>query len=148
MNRLLQTALGALLATTASIAIASAPATVRVDYYHSGNADSEMFSLHQVVIEALPWPGNPGKPIDTVGLGHFLFQVEDPESGEVLFSRGYSSIFQEWQHTGEARDMNRTFHESLRFPKPDQAVLLRILKRDDTQQFVSAWTVRIDVTTC
>lgn len=145
MNRLLQTALGALLATTASIAIASAPATVRVDYYHSGNADSEMFSLHQVVIEPLPWPGNPGKPIDSVGLGHFLFQVEDPESGEVLFSRGYSSIFQEWQHTGEAREMNRTFHESLRFPKPDQAVLLRILKRDDTQQFVSAWTARIEV---
>ena len=65
-----------LLASVCTGAFAATPATVRVDYFHGGNADSEMFSLHQVVIEPLPWPGNPGKPIDTVGLGHFLFQVE------------------------------------------------------------------------
>ena len=39
--------------------------TLRVDYYHSGNALIEMFSLHQVVIEPLPWPGNPGQALDT-----------------------------------------------------------------------------------
>jgi hypothetical protein len=127
-----------------TVTIADTPQTVRVDYYHTGNADSEMFSLHQAVIEPLPWPGHPDKPIDTVGLGHFMFQVEDPESGQVLFSRGYSSIFQEWQHTGEARSMNRTFHESVRFPRPDKPVLLRISKRNEAQQFESIWTVDID----
>ena len=50
----------------------TAPPTVRVDYYHSGNAESEMFSLHQVVIEPLPWPGHPGKPLDTVRRGYFM----------------------------------------------------------------------------
>ena len=29
----------------------SAPQTVRVDYYHTGNADTETFSLHQVVVD-------------------------------------------------------------------------------------------------
>jgi hypothetical protein len=119
-------------------------ATVRVDYYHSGNADMEMFSLHQVVIEPLAWPGNPARAIDTVQRGHFMFQVEDADSGAVLYSRGFSSIFQEWQSTGEARRMNRTFHESVRFPKPQKPVLLRILKRDDKQEFQSAWTIDID----
>ncbi len=128
----------------ASILAAEQPATVRVDYYHGGNADSEMFSLHQVVLEPLPWPGNPDKMLDTTGRGHFRFQVEDPESGEVLYSRGYSSIFQEWQSTGEAREMNRSFHESVRFPKPDRPVRLRILKRNDAQGFDSAWTADID----
>ncbi|MEE4217073.1 MAG: M64 family metallopeptidase [Xanthomonadales bacterium] len=142
---ILRTASTLLLATVASIAAAQpAPATLRVDYYHSGDAESEMYSLHQVVIEPLPWPGNPDKAIDTLGRGHFLFQVEDPESGNVLYSRGYSSIFQEWQHTGEARVMNRTFHESVRFPMPDKPVLLRILKRNEQQEFQSAWTVDID----
>jgi hypothetical protein len=121
-----------------------APLTVRVDYYHGGNAETESFSLHQVVIEPLPWPGNPGKAIDTVQRGHFMMQVEDPESGTVLFSRGYSSIFQEWQYTGEARQMNRTFHESVRFPKPDRPVRLRILKRNAEQGFDSLWTADID----
>ena len=142
---ILKTASALLLATVCSIAAAQpTPATLRVDYYHGGNADSEMYSLHQVVIEPLPWPGNPDKPLDTLDRGHFLFQVEDPESGKVLYSRGYSSIFQEWQHTGEARTMNRTFHESVRFPMPDKPVLLRILKRNDKQEFESSWTVDID----
>lgn len=142
---ILKTAAGLLLAIVCSAAIAQpTPATLRVDYYHGGNADSEMYSLHQVVIEPLPWPGNPDKPIDTLDRGHFLFQVEDPESGKILYSRGYSSIFQEWQHTGEAGKMNRTFHESVRFPKPDKPVLLRILSRDESQEFNSAWTVEID----
>ncbi len=118
--------------------------TIRVDYYHSGNADMEMFSLHQVVIEPLPWPGNPNKALDTTQRGYFIFQVEDPESGEVLYSRGFSSIFQEWQSTGEARKMNRSFHESVRFPKPGKPVLLRIFKRNEAQGFDSIWTAEID----
>ena len=145
MKRIHKAIAGTLLTFLTGVAIAAAPSTVRVDYYHGGNAETEMFSLHQVVIEPLPWPGHPDKPIDTLGLGHFLFQVEDPESGEVLFSRGFSSIFQEWQHTGEAREMNRTFHESVRFPRPDRPVRLRILKRNDHQEFDSAWTADIDV---
>jgi hypothetical protein len=122
----------------------TAPATVRVDYYHSGNAGMEMFSLHQVVIEPLPWPGHPNKMLDTTRRGHFMYQVEDPENEEVLYSRGFSSIFQEWQSTGEARNMNRTFHESVRFPKPDKPVRLRILKRNSEQGFDSIWTADID----
>lgn len=127
-----------------TLQVSAAPQTVRVDYYHSGDADSEMFSLHQVVIEPLPWPGHPDKVIDSTRRGHFLFQVEDPASGQVLYSRGYSSIFQEWQHTGEAKRINRTFHESVRFPKPDKPVRLNILKRNAQQDFESIWTADID----
>ena len=126
-------------------AFAAQPAqTVRVDYFHSGNADTEMYSLHQVVIEPLPWPGDPAKAIDTLQRGHFLFQIENPESGEVLYSRGFSSIFQEWQSTAEAKDINRTFHESVRFPKPDMPVRLRILERNAAQEFEEVWNIDID----
>jgi hypothetical protein len=133
-----------LLVTSHAVLAVEQPATVRVDYYHGGNADFEMFSLHQVVVEPLPWPGNTDKPLDTTGRGYFMFQVEDPDSGKVLYSRGFSSIFQEWQSTGEAAAMNRSFHESVRFPKPDQPVRLRIFKRNDEQGFDSVWTADID----
>ena len=36
---------------------AEAPTTMRLDYFHTGNHDTEMFSLDEVVIEALPWTG-------------------------------------------------------------------------------------------
>ena len=49
---------------TCSVHAADTPATMRVDYFHSGNQSTEMFSLDQVVIEPLPWTGNMDQPID------------------------------------------------------------------------------------
>ena len=42
-------------ATLANAAHAAQPATVRVDYTHSGNALSDQFALQRVVIGPLPW---------------------------------------------------------------------------------------------
>ena len=47
-----------------------------------------------------------------------------------LYSRGFSSIYGEWETTAEARDVNRTFSESLRFPLPDRPVRIVVKKRD------------------
>ena len=43
---------------------ADAPHTMRLDYFHTGTATEERFSPDRVVIEPLPWPGNPDRPID------------------------------------------------------------------------------------
>ncbi len=42
-------------------------------------------------------------------------------SGKLLYSRGFGSLFSEWAQTDEAKTLNRTFSESLRFPRPDSA---------------------------
>ena len=46
-----------------------APLTMRLDYYHTGNAKEERFSVDRVVLEPLPWPGNPARPIDATTRG-------------------------------------------------------------------------------
>jgi len=46
----------------------AAPATMRLDYYHTGNSKQELFSFDRTVIEPLPWPGNPAKAIDDSNL--------------------------------------------------------------------------------
>ena len=99
----------------------AAPQTMRVDYYHTGNAKEERFSLDRIVIEPLPWPGNPARPIDDTNRGKYFFEVVDAASGAVLYSRGFSSIYGEWETTGEAKEIDRTFSESLRFPGARQA---------------------------
>ncbi|KAA3662427.1 MAG: peptidase M64, partial [Calditrichaeota bacterium] len=129
---------------SSAVTNASEPQTMRVDYYHTGNALTEIFSLHQVVIEPLPWPGNLSRTTDNTNRGLYLFEVVEPITNKVLFSRGYASIFGEWQHTGEAKRMHRTFHESVRFPNPEKPVRLRISKRDDANQFAAIWTQMID----
>ena len=121
----------------------AAPKTMRLDYYHSGNAKQEMFSLDRVVIEPLDWSGNPDKPIDRTNLGKYFFEVKD-QQGRVVYSRGFASIYGEWETTDEATKMNRTFHESLRFPAPAAAVRIVIRKRDARNEFQDVWTTEVD----
>ena len=121
----------------------AAPRTMRFDYYHSGNATQELFSVDRVVIEPLEWPGNREKAIDRTNLGKYLFEVTD-QAGRVLYSRGFASIYGEWETTDEAKALNRTFHESLRFPAPDTPVKVVIRKRDARNQFQQVWTADVD----
>jgi hypothetical protein len=123
---------------------AAAPASMRVDYYHTGNATEERFSLDRVVIEPLPWAGNPNRPIDDTNRGKYLFEIHDAVSGRLLYSRGFSSIYGEWETTGEAKTINRTFSESLRFPAPDAPVRIVVKKRDARNVFRDAWTLTVD----
>src|SRR5512143_3508399 len=128
------------LAVTAS----AAPRTMRVDYDHTGNATEERFSLDRVVLEPLEWPGNPARPIDDTNLGKYFFEVSDKAGGQVLYSRGFASIYGEWETTAEARERYRTFSESLRFPAPAAPVKIVVRKRDAKNVLRDVWTTIVD----
>ncbi|HJS74824.1 MAG TPA: IgA Peptidase M64 [Vicinamibacteria bacterium] len=125
-------------------ALLAVVSTMRLDYYHSGNASHEIFSLDRIVIEPLPWPGNPSSAIDETNLGKYLFEVVDRDSNRVVFSRGFASIYGEWETTEEAARANRTFHESLRFPAPSAPVQVVLKKRDSDNAFREVWTTLVD----
>lgn len=118
--------------------------TLRVDFYHTGDANQEIFSLDQVVIEPLAWPGSQEQTLDNLNRGKYRFIVQDKASNKVLFTRSFSSIYGEWETTNEAREIKRTFHESLRFPQPENRVKITIEKRDDKHQFQVVWQTQID----
>jgi len=124
-------------------ATAPAPRTMRVDYYHTGNATEERFSLDTVRIEG-EWPGRLDRVIDDTNLGRYLFEVRDRKTNRILYSRGFAGIYGEWETTDEAKNMNRTFSESVRFPAPDAPVQLLLKKRDPQNAFREVWSVVID----
>ena len=123
---------------------AFAAETMRVDYYHTGNDKEERFSLDRIVVEPLPWPGNPAQPVDRTNSGKYFFEVADAESGRVLYSRGFSSIYGEWETTAEAQQVNRTFSESLRFPAVERPARVVLRKRDAANAFRDIWSFTID----
>lgn len=117
---------------------------MRLDYYHTGDARQELFSVDRVVIEPLPWPGDPSKAIDDSNLGKYFFEVRDQKSKQVIYSRGFASIYGEWETTDEAKSLMRTFSESLRFPVPDGPVEITIRKRDQKNQWSDLWVTSIN----
>jgi hypothetical protein len=127
-----------------TLLLAAAVLTMRVDYYHSGNATQEHFSVDRVVVEPLAWPGDPAKAIDTTRRGKYWFEVVDEATKKVIFSRGFASMYGEWETTAEAKKMNRTFSESLRFPGVDKPARIVLKKRDAKNAFREIWATRVD----
>jgi hypothetical protein len=123
---------------------AAQPATIRLDYVHSGNALADQYALERVLVEPLPWPGDMDRPFDDTNRGNNRVEVADAKTGDLLYSRDFSTIFGEWKTTEEAGRMSRAFHESVRFPKPDRSVRVRILRRDERNAFSVAWSVDVD----
>jgi hypothetical protein len=118
--------------------------TMRVDYFHSGTKGEEKFSLDAVVTDG-PWPGSRTNLIDTLALGEFQFRVADLATGRLLFTRGYSTMFNEWQTTDEAAaGVWRTMSESLRFPYPKRPVQVTIARRDRNMVFHELFSCAID----
>src|SRR5258705_9682183 len=127
-----------------SVCAQAAPQTMRVDYFHTGDAKQELFSLDRVVIEPLPWPGDPNKTIDDTNLGKYFFEVRDQATKRVLYSRGFASIYGEWETTDEAQKIMRSFNESLRFPVPAAPVEIVLKKRDSKNNWSDIWTTTVD----
>ena len=145
MGSVMKLAVKCLVAAQASLlAFGAAPRTLRLDYYHTGTAASETFALDRAVVEPLPWPGNPAKALDTTNLGKYFFEVVDRATNKVLYSRGFCSIYGEWETTAEARGTARTFSESLRFPMPDAPVEVVLKKRDARNAFREVASFPVD----
>jgi hypothetical protein len=118
--------------------------TMRVDYFHTGGPKSgETVALDRVVNDG-PWAGSRSALVDRTDLGKYLFDVRDKASGAVLYSRGFASVYGEWETTPEARSAHRTFHESLRFPWPSRPVVVTLQKRQADNRFAAIWSTEID----
>jgi hypothetical protein len=117
---------------------------MRVDYYHTGTKGQETISLDKIYEEG-KWPGSQINLIDTLNLGEYLFKVIDIGTNMVIYSRGYSSMFNEWQTTDEANSgVFRTFSETVRFPHPRHKVQLTISRRDKRMIFHEIFSTVID----
>jgi hypothetical protein len=130
-------------AAGATGAPAESPRTLRVEYVHAGDASVETFALSRVIQEG-PWPGRLDRTVDETNLGKYLFEVRDRGTNRLLHSRGFASVYGEWETTGEAKEVRRAFTESLRFPEPAGPVQVILKKRDRRQVFREVFSFVVD----
>ncbi len=127
--------------------------TLRIDYNHTGNAAEEFVALDELWRQGI-WAGSRTNLIDDLELGVYYAKIYDEASGDLIWSKGFSSYFGEWQTTGPAAEgVLRTYHESVLAPLPKAPVQFALESRDQDgklQEFFRAtidpnsWTVRRD----
>ena len=109
-------------------------ATLRIDYYHTGNAEEEIVAIDRLYRQS-SWAGPLTRLIDGPPYGGYRVQAHDEKTGALLFSRGFDSYFGEYRTTASATaGTMKTYHESvlLPFPKQPLRVTLTAHRRDGT----------------
>lgn len=107
--------------------------TLRVDYIFSGDASRQDIALaHLYSIEG--WAGrrvNLDRP-PLQGNGQIVMRAleEDGTAGEVLYCTSFSTLFQEWLATDEAKQVRKAFENVFLLPMPDGKVRIDVTLTD------------------
>jgi len=116
---------------------------LRFDYLLTGNQTIAKVIQCEIKKEKM-WSGSPNTLIDHLNYGTYRFEIYDDKSGELIFSQGFSPLFQEWQSTAEAKVTDKAFYQVIRFPFPKMSVRLKIEKRNYNGQFSNIYSTTID----
>ncbi len=117
--------------------------SLRIDYTHAGTFDTEWFALDKLIEEPF-WAGSTSHLIDSFAYGEYCVRVFDAERKQLLYSHGYSSLFGEWQTTAEAKQVARSFSETVLIPFPKKPVVISLFSRSHDGIFEEKFTYQID----
>ncbi len=121
MKRIL-TALAALVLT---MALNAQDKTLRVDYIFSGTDKASEISLDRMYT----FDGWAGRRVnlDKVPVkGNGQIIMTDAATGKVIFMLPFSTLFQEWQTSDEARFVRKSFENTFLLPMPSQRAMVKV----------------------
>lgn len=116
---------------------------MRIDFSLAGNDKSETVFLQQIKKEP-EWGGPKINLLDTFNFGAFRYLIYDSLENKLIFSRGFCTLFQEWQATPEAEKLNRSFYETVVFPYPLKSVKFILEKRNKDNSFSKIFELYIN----
>jgi hypothetical protein len=102
--------------------------TLRVDFTLAGNSEETNAYLSQL-IEEPHWGGRQAHLDTSLRLGDFLLLLKDAETKATIYEEGFATLFEEWQNTEEATQIQRSLPNSMVMPYPKVKAQLYILKR-------------------
>jgi len=118
---------------------------MRVDFIFAGNNKTEKLYLEQIKKESL-WGGSKTNLIDRFNYGEYKFEVIDSTTDQIIFTRGFCTLFEEWQTTNEAQKIDRSYYQTIIFPFPKNPVNLKVYSRKWEGDFVLAYETTINPT--
>jgi hypothetical protein len=119
------------------------PRTWRIDFVETGGPGIEAYSLDRIVVEPLAWPDSQAAAVDRSASGNYRVDIIAGD-GRLLFSRGFDPLFAEWMTTGEAKQVRRSFSDSLRFPALTAKATVVLRKRNGDGTYDEVWRLAVD----
>jgi hypothetical protein len=116
---------------------------MRIDYFNVGDVKEQFIAFDEIREEPF-WGGTKKNLIDKFYYGNYRFEVLDAVSNEVIYSKGYSTLFAEWLTTAEAKQVRRAFSETITFPFPKNKVKVNLYQRNDLNTFDLKFTLDVD----
>lgn len=116
---------------------------IRMNYTIQGNSAYQEILEHSYILEGV-WGGSKANLVDTFRYGRLMLEVYDFYSNKLIYSRGYSNLFQEWQTIAEAKTTVKKFRECVLFPRPKNKVKIIIHARDSNLVFQPFFKTELD----
>lgn len=101
---------------------------LRLDVIFAGDASTQSVFLEELAREPF-WSGPRVNLTDPFNYGEYRYTVTD-SSGNVIFSKGFNNLFQEWRTTAEAKTVKKAFNGSYHIPFPKIKVTVTFYERE------------------
>ena len=119
--------------------------TLRLDYVFAGNNHDQQIFFEKACVTPR-WAGRKGRLADVPLKGNGQLTVKDHETGQTLYVHTFSTLFQEWQATEEATQVNRAFETSYNVPMPKRPVDITVTLTDFHGKVVASMSHTVDPT--
>lgn len=119
--------------------------TLRVDYLFTGNAEQQAIYLDE--LSQLPsWAGRRHHLAELPLEGNGQIVVRDLGNKQCIYKTSFSSLFQEWLSTDEAKETAKGFENTFLLPYPKQPVEVEITLYSPRREVMASYkhTVRPD----
>lgn len=103
--------------------------TLRIDYIFNGNASEQSICLDG--LSSLPaWAGRKHHLAELPLQGNGQIVMRNIADGKIIYTTSFSSLFQEWLETDEAKSITKGFENTFLLPYPLQPVEIEITLLD------------------
>ena len=113
--------------------------TLRLDYIFAGDASRQAIYVDELGLNPR-WHGRRARLGELPLGGNGRLTVRDCASGEVIYRHSFSTLFQEWLLTAEAKTVAKSFENVFLVPWPKQPVSITVELRDSHDSVTASMT--------
>lgn len=117
--------------------------TLRLDYIFAGDSKSQQIYVDELAKSAR-WYGRRHHLSELPLEGNGSITVRDKASGMIIYRHSFSTLFQEWLATDEAKKTQKSFENVFLVPYPKQTVRITIELRDYHNHVMTSMTHEVD----